>query len=34
MGFFDGFSSLPEADSAGLQKRGDKADSRALKAAI
>src|SRR5664279_5808861 len=27
MGFFDGFSSLPKADSAASQKRDDKADS-------
>jgi hypothetical protein len=26
MGFFDGFSSRPEADSAASQKRDDKAD--------
>jgi hypothetical protein len=27
MGFFDGFSSRPEADSAGRQKHDDQADS-------
>jgi hypothetical protein len=32
MGFFDGFSSRPEADSAALQKPGGKADSWLRKA--
>jgi hypothetical protein len=34
MGFFDGFSSRPEADSAASQKRDDKADPGLRKAAF